>query len=495
MFCKKCGTENLDSARFCKSCGDKIGNSQFANSALIKRSFLSNKKSIVTLITIIIIGGASWFGYDYYDKNYSYVRYTDSATDSMSSVKVPIPVSDSNFTIDKNGVLTKYIGSSKNVVIPNGVKRIAEGAIIGVLVTDGEDGKYAISKNISSIVIPDSVTIIDKKAFETAGCWEVREIVIPNSVTSIGDEAFSSCGSLVRVTMPNNIPNMGNRVFSNTSIKNPIVLNDGKMLYYVPKAYETYAIPSSVTSIGNEAFSGTNIKNLIIPEGVKNIGNNVFGRHKDGFGVFSGYSPSSISIPESIESIGDSAFGTIEINGYKGSYAEDFAKTHGYIFKSLGNAKQEVSTTKKFCDADTWFCSKNKVCPNTLGDGKYIIVALTDVGVNSWGSAQTSCNQPQCESSNGENNLVADNTINFSNYPARDICKYMGGRLPTAKELQCIYDNQADFGTFNTVADYGHYWSNTENNEKSAYAMDFNKGNLYGNRKIGGSDVRCVKAW
>ena len=64
-----------------------------------------------------------------------------------------------------------------------------------------KDGKtliqYAIGKNATYFIIPDSVTSIGSSAFEN--CGHLASVVIPNSVTSIGDYAFYSCYSLTSI--------------------------------------------------------------------------------------------------------------------------------------------------------------------------------------------------------------------------------------------------------------------------------------------------------
>ena len=75
---------------------------------------------------------------------------TDDAGETV--VAPAAPNADSDFAIDGSGVLTRYLGSEKNVVIPDGVKAIGSGAFM-------DDGA------LESVTIPASVTSIDKDAF------------------------------------------------------------------------------------------------------------------------------------------------------------------------------------------------------------------------------------------------------------------------------------------------------------------------------------------
>lgn len=48
--------------------------------------------------------------------------------------------------------------------------------------------------SLTSVTIPDSVTLIDEYAFK--GCSSLTSIIIPDSVKSIGYAAFSGCENL-----------------------------------------------------------------------------------------------------------------------------------------------------------------------------------------------------------------------------------------------------------------------------------------------------------
>ena len=65
--------------------------------------------------------------------------------------------------------------------------------------------------SLTSITIPESVTIIGSYAFR--GCSSLTSITIPDSVTSIGDYAFWLCNSLANITIPESVTSLGESAF------------------------------------------------------------------------------------------------------------------------------------------------------------------------------------------------------------------------------------------------------------------------------------------
>ena len=77
----------------------------------------------------------------------------------------------------------------------------------------------SISNNLKTVVIPDTVKVIGKEAFEY--CKELTKVEIPNSVNIICEQAFNDCSSLSVITIPNNITSIGEWAFAGcTSIEN-----------------------------------------------------------------------------------------------------------------------------------------------------------------------------------------------------------------------------------------------------------------------------------
>lgn len=120
--------------------------------------------------------------------------------------------------------------------------------------------------SISSITIPDSITIIDENAFN--GCTSLTSVSIPNSVTIIKIGAFSGCTSLTAITVDND-----NKVYH--SMNNCLIETATKTLI---RGCKTSLIPSdgSVTSIGAGAFRGCLFTSVTIPNNIASIGSLAF---------------------------------------------------------------------------------------------------------------------------------------------------------------------------------------------------------------------------
>ena len=141
---------------------------------------------------------------------------------------------ESDFTIDKNGMLTAYNGPGGHVVIPDDVTKINSNAFIN-------------NTSITEVIIPDSVTVIGDLAF--LGCSNLEKVVIGQGITAIPELAFSKCTSLTDVTIPNSVTSIEDTAFGGcTSLKNIV-------------------IPDSVTYLGERVFSYcSNLEKIILPD-------------------------------------------------------------------------------------------------------------------------------------------------------------------------------------------------------------------------------------
>ncbi len=134
----------------------------------------------------------------------------------------------SDFMIE-NGVLTKYTGNGGDIIIPNGVKTIEDGAFEGctsltsVNIPDSVrtigDWAFARCTSLTSVIIGNRVRIIGSGAF--CDCKSLKSVTISNSVTVIEWSAFEGCTSLTSVTIPNSVTEIAYNAFNGcTSLTN-----------------------------------------------------------------------------------------------------------------------------------------------------------------------------------------------------------------------------------------------------------------------------------
>ena len=212
--------------------------------------------------------------------------------DCSSLVKVEIPDNGVNIGDDA----FRECGALSNIVIPDSVKNIGTGAFIGTAWLEEkqrENPLVIVNKAVidgstcsGDVVIPNGVTRIGNGAFRYG---TLTGITIPNSVTSIGERAFYE-SSLVKITIPNSVTDIGGSAFMSCTSLERITLPEG--ITSLPATY-LYQEDSGF-------FSGcTALKEVHLPSTLKNINLLAFC-----------YCPSleSITIPENVEQIENSAF-------------------------------------------------------------------------------------------------------------------------------------------------------------------------------------------
>lgn len=156
---------------------------------------------------------------------------------------------DFEFILNNTAVIvTRYNGTAADVTIPSRYK----GKPVTAIGTDA-----FLGLNITSVTIPDSVTVIHSRAF--SDCRKLTNINIPSSITFIGNYAFSNCESLTSITIPSSVTSIEEAAFSGCSKLSSISIPDSissipAMAFHSCTDLATVSIPNSVTSIGYRAF-------------------------------------------------------------------------------------------------------------------------------------------------------------------------------------------------------------------------------------------------
>jgi len=191
---------------------------------------------------------------------------------------------DFEITQNEKGTITitRYTGSINDVVIPSTIE--------GIKVTEIGEQAFNGNKNITSVTIPNSVTIIKSRNgnYISGGafgdCTKLTSIIIPNSVTSIGNCAFYGCSSLISITIPDSVTSIGKYAFyhcrklvSVTFSPTSKVTSIGDCTFSDCVSLASITIPNSVIGIGDHVFSDcTSLANITISNSVTTIGRHVF---------------------------------------------------------------------------------------------------------------------------------------------------------------------------------------------------------------------------
>ncbi|MDR2942661.1 MAG: leucine-rich repeat domain-containing protein [Treponema sp.] len=173
-------------------------------------------------------------------------------------------------TVTRDGsgaIVTGYGGSARDVIVPANIQ--------GLPVKEIGVKAFRTSK-ITSVVIPEGVTIIGDAAFQNSEF--LHSVTLPDGIKTIGREAFHGCSALTAITLPNSITEIGVTAFANTALKSITwptgvsVISD--YIFRECSALETVNLPEGVITIGQGAFYRCSaLVNITVPATVKNIGN------------------------------------------------------------------------------------------------------------------------------------------------------------------------------------------------------------------------------
>ena len=210
--------------------------------------------------------------------------------------------------------ITKYIGESKKVMVP--------GLIGGRYVVSIGDSAFQ-GTDVTDVIIGDCVEEIGASAF--ANCASLKNVLLTRTVEKISDDIFAGCPELLVLAVEG--------TYSEIWAKTHCVVNDKKVfkieIYTDGLVAETEAssfeyeaksggiiltkyvgydgnvfVPASidglpVVEVGGRCFAESSVLNVVIPKGVKKIGDEAFNYC---------LSLESVIIPEGVTHIGTNAF-------------------------------------------------------------------------------------------------------------------------------------------------------------------------------------------
>lgn len=320
---------NLTSVTIPKSV-NVIGVSAFASSTMISNVYYggsaSDRDKILTNGNSYFFSSPQW----HYHTGSSAWSVTQAAGSGVATVPYYSTVTaESDFQF-KDGVITKYVGTGKSVVvIPASINGESVKSI-------GASAFFDVS-TVLAIAVPSTVMTIEVNAFQA--CTDLVSIILPSSLRVVGATAFTSCTSLKGVYYGGSKEDWANVLVGNNSAllnvgfweylsslagktSTPVsklhtILNekedsssdftyyDGTIVKYNGSGDSVVVIPTvfhgeKVVAIADYAFQNKNsILGVVIPDTVEVIGTRAFEACSN---------LQVINLPESVVEIGASAF-------------------------------------------------------------------------------------------------------------------------------------------------------------------------------------------
>ena len=205
----------------------------------------------------------------------------------------------------------------------------------GLPVTSLKTAAFKDCKELTAVIIPDSVKIIQSSAFK--GCEALTDVKLPRWLRELYLEAFMNCSSLAKIDLPDELEKIGPNAFSGTAISSltipanvsvwglgygifrncpnltSIAVDEKNKDFYSENncilrkkdrslciGIKTSVIPDYVKDINQGAFVGiAGLTEIVLPDGMENIGMSAFADCTDLV---------SVTLNDGLKSIQESAF-------------------------------------------------------------------------------------------------------------------------------------------------------------------------------------------
>ncbi|WP_343339056.1 hypothetical protein TPELB_14060 [Terrisporobacter petrolearius] len=249
------------------------------------------------------------------NENYEFEGWSLKGSDDIVSTDAQYQVE-----IDKN---TEYVANFKLAYIQDKTLRytVLEDGTLSV--------KEPIDENVTQVVIPSEVegrkvVEIGDRAFYS--CQKLTKVELDQGLKEIKARAFMTCTLLESIEIPETVEELGQSVFAgcekmkSAKLPSKSLKTIPKSLFNGCKSLESIEIPEGITVLKDSVFTNcVSLKEIRLPKSLTNI-----------------------EYPEMVFRYCQ-ALKTVK--GYKGTYAEEFAKKYNYTFVDLDVKMPEATAS------------------------------------------------------------------------------------------------------------------------------------------------------
>ena len=201
-----------------------------------------------------------------------------------------------------------------SIILPESINNIGTSAFYGCTLLNSlkipqkvkniESSAFKCCERLKAINIPDSVLVINKEVF--AECIQLGTINLPNTIVSIDSCAFFNCNSLTTINLPDSLATISFGAFWGCKKLDNIIFHD-RITAIGSHAFDgceslagEMILPSKLDMICPYTFNRcTGLTDIFLSDNLKRIENGAFASCDN---------VTSIVFPKSIMEIGDSAF-------------------------------------------------------------------------------------------------------------------------------------------------------------------------------------------
>lgn len=256
------------------------------------------------------------------------VRVPDNMAVPTGGKNVLLPVKEVVAASDYYGnyKVTKYIfePNIEKVEIPGDYNRYVKSVIF-----EGDNTQVAIDflgrSTLEEVRLPANITQFDGPS-TFRGCDMLKRVILPEKLKEIPAYFFKECPNLTTLVIPNSVTKIGREAFSGSGISQ-ITLSENlttiEAMAFKESGLTQITLPESLTTIEASAFYKTKLETITIPKNVTKIPTDCFYQCENltramfpntlttiDARAFRGCSNlTNIDIPTSLETIGVGAFG------------------------------------------------------------------------------------------------------------------------------------------------------------------------------------------